>query len=946
MGQVALLIAVVLLLPAIWVARKATLRRLAWRNVTASPAEAILVTVGTMLGSAIIVASFVVGDTIEDGVLGVVDTSLGPIDESVTIEDPAQLDDLIAAIETAELDNVDGIVGVLSLPTAVTTTGPAPIGEPRVWIAEIDFDQARSFGGDVGASGFSDAGATPGPGEVVVTSRLANQLDLSPGETVEIHAYGAAYQFTVRQVIERSSAAGYNSAYLPIGTIEALASNGADSSGLTPHAEVLLSNTGGFVAGADLTGDVVAQLVTATASFEGVDIEPVKEDTLQSAEADGSEFTTLFNGIGSFAVIAGVLLIVNLFVMLAEERKTPLGVMRAIGFRRSAVTKTFAIEGAIYSVTASIIGVAVGVGVGWVLVQVLKQIFFEENDFLEIGFALNAESLMLAAAIGLGITMATIWFTAIRISRFNVIAAVRGLPQPPTKKGRARALTLSVVGIMAGGAIAYIGITQGVEAALMAGIPLAAFSTIPLIRPLVGERLAGVIAGTAALAWGVFVFNLFPDVMRESDIEVFVVQGVVLVAAAVILSASAAKLWSRLVDGLSRIGAGLSTRLGLVYPLARRGRTGLLLGMFSLVIFTITFLAVFSGILGEQTQGLADDSRAGYDVIATSAGFNPVSQEEIGSFDGVAAVAPLLRSPAEFMIEGQDDPQFWITTGFDESLLALGTPVLGERLDEYATDREVFEAVLADPSLIIIDDFFLDNGGGPGGERYSSGSEVQILGADGEPITLTVAGVIASDWVFAGAYVNAGLVEAELDPTPGRYYVAAAEGVDPDVLAGRLNAEFLEFGMDAETFSAGVEEEVAETVGILRLFQGFLSLGLLIGVAGLAVVLIRAVRERRRAIGVLRAIGTPDTVVRRSFLIEAGFVATQGVAIGVGLGLITAYQVIVNSNTFGEADLSFVWPWAGLALILVVPIAAALLAAASPAKRASQIAPAVALRTE
>lgn len=56
-------------------------------------------------------------------------------------------------------------------------------------------------------------------------------------------------------------------------------------------------------------------------------------------------------------------------------------------------------------------------------------------------------------------------------------------------------------------------------------------------------------------------------------------------------------------------------------------------------------------------------------------------------------------------------------------------------------------------------------------------------------------------------------------------------------------------------------EGVAETVAILRLFQGFLSLGLLIGVAGLSVVLIRAVRERRRAIGVLRALGTSAKVV-------------------------------------------------------------------------------------
>jgi putative ABC transport system permease protein len=946
MAIVALAIALALLIPALWVARKATLRRLAWRNVTSSPAEAALITVGTMLGTAIIVASFVVGDTIEDGVGSLVDTSLGPIDESVTIEDPSQLGALASAVDSADLGNVDGTIAVLSLPTAVTTGGTDPIGEPSVWIAEIDFDDARSFGLDPPTSGFADAGATPGPGEVVVTTRLAGQLDLVEGDAIEVHAYGDSYEFTVRDIIDRFSAAGWNSAYVAPGTIANMAPPEASSTGPMPRAEVLVSNTGDFESGAVHSDAVVSQIEAATSSIGLVTIEAVKQDTLDSATADGNEFTTLFNGIGSFAVIAGILLIVNLFVMLAEERKTPLGIMRAIGFKRSEVTKAFAIEGSVYSVAASVIGVVVGVGVGWVLVQVLSQIFFDDIDDLEMGFAVQADSLMLAAAIGLGITMLTIWFTARRISRFNVIAAVRDLPQPPTKRGRVRTILLALVGLAAGAGLAYLGLTQDIQTAAMAGVPIAAFSLIPLIRPVVGERAASVLAGLAALAWGVFVFNLFPEVMQESDIEVFVVQGVVLVAAAVILSASASKLWSKMVDGLSRVGAGLSTRLGLVYPLARKGRTGLLLGMFSLVIFTITFLAVFSVILGEQTQGLADDSRAGYDIIATSAGFNPSDEDDLAAVEGVGEVAPLLRARAEFVIEGDDDPEAWLATGFDESLLANGSPVLGSRGDAYSTDLEVFEATLADPSLIIIDDFFLDTEDGPGGERYAPGAVVEVIAESGEKIPLTIAGVLASDWVFAGSYVSAAFAETHLDPLPGRYYVTATEGQDPEVVAGRLNAALIDNGMQAETFSAGVEAEVGETVAIFRLFQGFLSLGLLIGVAGLSVVLVRAVRERRRAIGVLRALGTPEGVVRRAFLIEAGFVAAQGVAIGAGLGLITAYQVIVSSNTFGDTQLGFVWPWAGLALIMIVPTVAALLAAASPAKRASRIAPAVALRTE
>lgn len=945
MSLTALIIALVLLAPALWVARKANVRRLAWRNVTSRPTEALLVTAGTMLGTAIIVASFVVGDTIEGGVQSLVDTSQGPIDESVTIEDPTQLATLEAAIAEAELTDVDGTMSVLSLPTAVTTTGADPVGEPRVWVAEIDFDEARAFGGDTETSGFATAGSTPTGEEAVLISRVADQLGVEAGDEVAVHAYGQTKTFTVRQVIDRYSAAGWNSIYVAPGTIEAFAAN-ADVGGQLPRAEVLISNTGDFENGVGLTDSVVEQLEAATASLDDVGIRPIKQDTLDSAASDGAEFTTLFNGIGSFAVIAGILLIVNLFVMLAEERKTSLGIMRAIGFSRSHVTKAFAIEGAVYSATASVIGVGAGVGVGWVLVAVLRQIFFMENDLLNIGFVMQPESLMFAAAIGLGITMVTIWITATRIARFNVIAAVRDLPQPPARNGKVRRLILGMLGVLAGAGITYLGIAQESPPAAVAGVPLIAFSTIPLLKRALGEKLIGTIAGAAAIAWGVLVFTVLPDVMVESDIDAFVVQGVVMVAGAVILSASASGLWSKAIDGMSRAGAGLSTRLGLVYPLARRGRTGLLLGMFSLVIFTITFLAVFSGILRQQTTGLADDSRAGFDVVASSAAFNPATADQILAVDGVETVAELAPSWAQFEVETEEDPVWWRVTGFDESLLQHATPTLGQRLEGYETDLEVFEAVLADDSLVIVDDFFLDNGSGPGGEAYAPGDEVTILTVDDEPMTLTVAGILASDFVFAGSYASVGMVEEYLDPTPGRYYVSVTDGSDANTVAGRLNATLIDNGMDAETFEASVDQEVAETVGIFRLFQGFLSLGLMIGVAGLAVVLIRAVRERRRAIGVMKAIGTSSSVVRRSFLVESGFVAAQGVVIGAVLGLVSAYQVIVNSSTFGESDLSFVWPWAGLVIALVVPTAAALLAAAGPAKRASAINPAVALRTE
>ena len=52
-----------------------------------------------------------------------------------------------------------------------------------------------------------------------------------------------------------------------------------------------------------------------------------------------------------------------------------------------------------------------------------------------------------------------------------------------------------------------------------------------------------------------------------------------------------------------------------------------------------------------------------------------------------------------------------------------------------------------------------------------------------------------------------------------------------------------------------MDEGFTMTRQIFQLFQGYLALGLIVGIAGTAVVMVRAVRERRSQIGTLRALG-------------------------------------------------------------------------------------------
>ena len=943
-----LLIVLALLIPVVLdLLRRPSFRRLAFRNVNRRRGEAALVVLGSMLGTAIIVASFVVGDTIGSSVRDLARTDYGPIDETVVLENDEDAIAFAASLKSDPIPETDGSV-LYTEARAVSASGTAENrrGEPVTWVAEASFDDLRSFGSDPEITGFADAGSTPLPGEAVVAAGVAESLAIETGDTIEIFAYGQQIDLTVRQVIDRIGVAGWSDVFVAPGTIERLRAASTLTDAQPPSYTVLVSNKGGVFDSVVHTETVMAELETRTSVYEGTNVFSSKQNVLDDAERDGAEFTELFGGIGSFSVIAGILLLVNLFVMLGEERKSELGILRAVGLKRNHLVRSFAIEGAIYAMIAAIAGTFVGVGLGWLLVQLVGAVFATADNGLTLRLAVEVDRLATGAAIGLGISILTIWVTSARLARFNVIRAIRELPEPVGGKPRLRGLVAGVTGVAVGAGLFVLGVSNELAIPLMLGPAIAVFSAVPLVSRIGAPKLVRSILAILALAWGVVVFPLFNDIMSGSDIFTFVVQGVIMSAAAVLLVSSADTVWSWVARRLATGSMGTPARLGLAYPLARRFRTGLLLGMYSLVIFTMTFLAAFSSIFGGQTASFVDEVSAGYEIVVDSSRVNPVTAATLQSTAGVARVATLERGfvkvqPGE---EVPEDPYWFAVSGIDDDFVALGGTTLVDRSDRLASDADAYRAVAADPSLAIVNEFLFDEDEGFGSGGIGVGETFYVVGTDGDLHEMTVAGVSGADIVFNGIYVAAPVAAQSLEFMTPRHYVAVEPGQDPDLVASRLTGSLLENGVDARTFEAVVTEELGETISFLRLLQGFLAVGLVIGIAGLGVVLIRAVRERRRQVGMLRAMGFQSSVIRRAFLFEAAFVATQGIVIGVALGLVTAFQVITNSDAFGDTQLDFTMPWVGLAIVVLVPLAASLIAAVAPASRAAALRPAVALR--
>ncbi|MEY2449579.1 MAG: putative transport system permease protein, partial [Acidimicrobiaceae bacterium] len=876
-GVLAAVVIAILALTIFDLYRRPTLRRLAFRNALRRKNEAVLVVLGSLFGTAIVTSAFAVGDTLNASIRDEARTRLGPIDEIVLVHRSPALPEALAKVTAKPLAGTDGVVPMVTAwVTAATVAGDGGQrrAEPEAFVHELDFDAGRAFGGRPGDTGLADAGSTPTGVEAVIGQDLADELALHAGDPLQVFVYHQVVGLTVRGIVPRLGIAGFHpgfgaqaeNVFVAPGTLDALAAK-APPGTQSPEGRVLVSNTGGVFGGAGKSDAVALELQIRTAGLPGVEVTREKKGELDFADRQGSSFTQLFGLVGGFTVVAGVLLLINIFVMLAEERKSELGILRALGLKRNHLVRAFGLEGSMYALTAAVLGAAAGIGVGRVVVGITEGIFSQGDRHTTLQFSVRPTSVLLGFAIGLVISLLTVWGTSIRIGRLNVIRAIRDLPEPSSPRHAWRAIALGAAGLVAGGQLFITGVSDNSPVLALAGPALSLWSTVPLVSPFVSRRWAVTIPCSALLVYVVGAFTLLPSTFAKPGIEVFFTQGIILVFSAVVVAVANGDQFHRVSDRLSAKGRGLATRLGLANPLAKRFRTALLLGMYALIMFVLVFMSVFAAVFEAQGPQVADDTRAGYDLVVDSNPSNPATPEQLQAEPNVAAIAPMVWALAKFETPTQTDSFQRRFSGFDESLLARAVPALSSRDEHYRSDDAAWRAVLASPDLVIVPSDFLAVGGGPPTSTVEVGQRITLVDpAGGRRHELMIVGIDGDiDPAENGAMVAARTVPTFVDRSfAGRFYVAVQDGADPADVGTRLKGDLLANGVKADTFRALVDNRLRGTTAFIRLLEGFLALGLVIGIAGLGVVMVRAVRERRREIGMLRAMGFSAKIVRRA----------------------------------------------------------------------------------
>lgn len=951
-------------LPFLWMlAFKPVLRRLALGHLSRRPRETALVLLGSLLGTAIITGSFIVGDTLDASIQRSIFTQLGPIDEVVSAP-PEQMPAVEAAVRGLPATEVDGHLAITELDVTVATPGERPTAEPRAQLLEVDFAAARAFGGDERATGIR--GATPGPDHAVVGEDLARTLDLERGDVVRVFAYGAERSLTIDAILPRLGVAGFlpgrrgsasPTIFVQPGTSAGLYA-ARTAQGEPPTPLLVISNVGGVRDGVETSAAVAASLQRALGDVP-VRITQVKKEVLADAKAFGDQFTQLFSMIGLFSIVAGVLLLINIFVMLSQERQSELGMLRAVGLKRSGLVAAFSLEGWMYALGSAALGTVAGLGVGAAIVVVAAGVFSGGGPGagagLELTYTASRSSVNIGFLVGFTMSLVTILLTSTRISRLNVIRAIRGLPEPKVKRRRWYSMVLAVLAILLGLQLIVGGIVKENAIPVLTG---PSFLAVGVIRVFASARrlrfrqyldtrqIVTSAVATFAILWEIFAFALFPAVFRNTEIAVFVVQGISLVLWAVVLLSQNQEIIGTVVRLAAGGSKAMSMRLGLAYPLARRVRTALTLATYALVVYMLTTITIFSHLFGSQIEAFSAQVSGGYDLVAGSNATNPIAPEELAAQPGVARVAAIAELTGTWT-GGKlgEDTLDWPVGAFDAAYIEETTPTLAKRAPQFATDRAAYEAVLRDPSLFIPTSFFLQHGGGGPPSPVQVGDTYTVTDpVSGRSRPLTVAAVAQAGFGNLRPLVSFDALRDVFGEraVPNVFFVSTDDPEAAQDVAKEINGAFLANGADASSFAALIAENISGQQQFFQLMRGYLALGLLVGIAGLGVVMVTAVRERRREVGVLRSLGFDAASVRRAFLAESAFVACEGIGLGIGLAIVTVWRLTGNAD-FG-ATLRFSIPVGALLVVGLGTLAASLLATAAPAQQAAKIRPAVALR--
>ena len=852
------------------------------------------------------------------------------------------------------------------------------------------------------------------PGEVLLSQRLsalsleANESEfwvkgLIPYAFGDDTAHQLAYSGSYADIDGFETLSELDSVVLGLVSLEdgeMLASGGEDERSL-----VVLSQDGSL----NESSENIIQWLDdyANATGANLDIRAVKVEAAAIAEESSGVLAAMFLVFGTFTIVAGILLVLTIVMMLAESRRSELGTMRALGVSQSDARALAVQEGVLLSALASAVGSLVGIVLAWFISIGFKNMFASvgSNQF---SFAWEWNSLFSGTVWGFLLALTTLWFSALWTSRLNILLALKG-GKVPRSEGIPMFLVLIQIFALGGGLLTlslllifgfdssmsyFLWMLTGVFV-LVSVVPILTWE-LPVFlrgknrlwqglwRHANRNTLAWI--GISLLIWTVGLASIDPvrKGMEPDEIS-FIALGLVEVFAGVLLLTSAAPMVVRRL-GKSKV---LTKRWGpvlpvsLAYPLATPVRTAVVMGMFSITVFSVIVLGGYAEQFDNYTSSFVEEAEGEYELLLTGSRSSPiVLSENVTEWNLSSNLESQIDSVARvhrgevFLEDGSGERMPYVVRGFDEAFSTHGgLPLYIWDSSLGSSETEVWATVGSREDLVILDASFglesITDGSGISMLSFSIGDSISLIDISnpGNTRNVQVAGFLEqSSYLFsAGVWMSDDVVIDQFDGRLTRMYVSVSDDAQPSAaFDGESIADFSPAGKSRDVRLAAAEMKSEMTpilngkgvqvsvisdevlvlqslvLALLGIFEGYLALGLIVGIAGIGVVTVRSVSERSTSIGILRALGYRKSMVFLSFFIEVSWVSVLGmvngilVAIGFHRALYTAF--------WKDQGASFTLPVDSILMVFIGGWFLVLLATYLPIRKASNVPASASLR--
>ncbi len=708
--------------------------------------------------------------------------------------------------------------------------------------------------------------------EVVVDVGTADKQDYAVGDTVEISTLQPKRPFEIVGVAKYGEVDSLGGISFAVFTI--------------PAAQALLGREGQYDAISVAAGEGVSEdeLVAAIAPALPGDAEVVSATAEAQEQADEvSEFTSIFRyfllAFGAIALFVGAFVIFNTFSITVAQRTREFATLRTIGASRRQVLGSVILESLVIGLLASL----VGLGLGVVLAEGIEALFGSLGvDLPSAERVFKTRTVVVALAVGVGITLLAGLFPAIRATRVPPISAVREGATLP--HGRFHRYTPWVAGLVVVGSLLLLA---------------RAMFTDELGT---GDRLLSIAGGVLLLFLGVAM-----------------------------LSSKLVRPIAAVVGTPARRAGGVAGTLASGNSVRNPSRTAATAAALMIGIALVAFIATLTnGMKASNREAIEEQVIADY-VVTSLDGYTPfvaAAGEELAA-SPVPDVVTSVRSEA-----GQANGDTAEIGGIEPDTIA----------DAYVFDWQDGDdsvlATLGKTNAVVSSNWAEDRAIGVGDKvtirsTADKTAEVTVVGTFRPPPFYPL---------LESVNVSTELFDSLYDRPRNRWTWANVADGSTDQTRAQMEKAISGFpDTQLETREEWIQREDSDFNEFISFLYVMLTLAVFVSVFGMINTLVLSVYERTREIGMLRAIGMTRRQVRRMVRQESIITALIGAAIGLPLGIFLA--ALVN-RALSEYDVRFAIPWLQLGVLTIVAIVIGVLAAIMPARRAARLNPLEAIAYE